>query len=360
MARARLSAMGKRQATITLVHAFDAHAGAQRVAAALAWVLRDRGLGLRLWLGFGDQGFVSEAVPGWRFLPTRTPRWRKLLYPIWLVAINVAMVGVLLRGDRVWVNSIAAVPAAGPFLLFAPRRLVIHLHENRLPGLARTIVSWAGRRGAVVIAVSRHHAKQLGLACKVLPNAVGQGAPPSAPAVRNRLVFVGTTSAMKGFPLFLAIVQRLGIADLRPTAFLAGGPDTPTEQALASARALGIETRVGERDAAVHHADGFLLLQLTDPLMADETFSLVSAEAVWHLVPVGGGGAAVLSEVAGKALAFNMGSRDPDAMAEAIRALWTDRPRYQGLLEACGAERSRFSLDRFADEVVAIAGAPHG
>lgn len=360
MARARLIAMGKKQATITLVHAFDAHAGAQRVAATLADALRDRGFGLRLWLGFGDQGFVSEAGPGWRFLPTRTPRWRKLLYPLWLMAINIAMVGVLVRGDRVWVNSIAAVPAAGPFLLFAPRRLVIHLHENRLPGLVKTIVSWAGGRGAVAIAVSRHHAKQLGLACKVLPNAVGQGAPPPGPAERNRLVFVGTTSAMKGFPLFLAVVQRLGIEGLRPLAFLAGGPDTPTDQALASARALGIETRVGERDPAVHHANGFLLLQLTDPLMADETFSLVSAEAVWHLVPVGGGGAAVLPEVAGKALAFNLASRDPESIAEAIRALWANRLRYQGLIEACGAERSRFSLDRFADEVAGIARARRG
>jgi glycosyltransferase involved in cell wall biosynthesis len=352
--------MGKEYPRITLIHAFDAHAGAQRVAAALAVILRDRGFGMRLWLGFGDAGFVSEARPDWRFLPTRKPAWRKLLYPLWLVAINLAMVGALLRGDRVWANSIAAVPAAGPFLLFAPRRLIIHLHENRLPPVARAVVAWAGRRGAMVLAVSRHHADQLDLDCRVLPNAVGQGTPPPAPAVRDRLVFVGTASAMKGFPLFLSIVQRLDIAGLRPIAFLAGGPDTPSGQVLADARALGIETRVGEPHAAVHHANGFLLLQLTDPLLADETFSLVSAEALWHLVPVGGGGSAVLPEVVGAALAFNMADRDPAAMAQAIRSLWADRQHYQALVDACRAERPRYSLTRFADDVAAIAGEPHG
>jgi len=340
------------------LQAFDAHAGAQRVAAQLAGCFRERGVQFRLWLGFGRTGFVSDSAPDWRFKGCDRPSRRKLMYPLWLVVANLACFWPLLSGGQVWANAIASVPAAGPFLLFAPRRLIIHLHENRLPAIAKAVVAWAGRRGVILIAVSHHHAEQLDLDCKVLPNAVGQGAPPSAPAVRDRLVFVGTASAMKGFPLFLAVVQRLDISGLRPIAFLAGGPDTPSGQVLADAQALGIEIRVGELETAVHHANAFLLLQFTDPMMADETFSLVSAEAVWHLVPVGGGGSAVLSEVVGPALAFNRADRDPDTIAQAIRDLWADRQRYQALVEACRAQRPQYALTRFADDVVALAGEP--
>ena len=352
--------MGKKHPTITLVHAFDAHAGAQRVAAALATILRDRGFGMRLWLGFGDAGFVSEAWPDWRFLPTRKPVWRKLLYPFWLVAINLAMVGALLRGDRVWANSVAAVPAAGPFLLLAPKRLIIHLHEDRLPWIADRVIRWAGSRGAQLLAVSDYHAEQLGVTARVLRNAVGYESPPPPPDNRSRLVFVGAANAKKGFPLFLSVVDQLRGRGPSPHAFLAGGPDMPAEELIAQATACGVSVTIGEVRSAVHHANSFLLLQLTDPALWDETFSLVAAEALWHLVPVGGAGSSVLYEVAGGALAFNFDSRDPVSIADAILALWGDRDRYSDLVAAADQMRPRFALDRFANEVMAIAGGRHG
>ena len=344
---------------IIVVHAFDAHAGAQRVAAQLVAGLRQHGRDARLWLGFGSNGFISDARPDWRFLPIEPPRWRKILYPLWLVAANLAALLPVLRGDTLWVNSIAAVPAAGPFLLFAPRRLVIHLHENNLPAVAARLVAWAGRRGAAVLAVSDYHRRRLGLDCRVLANAVGQGEPPPPPLVRDRIVYVGTIGAMKGLPLFVQLAQRLRHDDIECHAFLAGSPVSPSDADLATLDAAGITVTIAETRADRLYDRAWLVLQLTDSALADETFSLVAAEAIWHLVPVGGAGAGVLPEVAGAGLAFNLPGRDAAEMAAAIRALRADPARHAALVEGCRAERARFTIDRFVTAALAIADRDH-
>jgi glycosyltransferase involved in cell wall biosynthesis len=344
---------------ILVLHAFDAEAGAQRVAAQLVEGFRGTGLRTRLWLGFGSFGFVSRAAPDWRFLPIERPAVRKLLYPLWVLAAGFASIGPLIGGARFWANSYPAVAAAWPALLFAPRRLVIHLHENGLPPPFGSLVRRAGRRGAAVLAVSAHHASRLGMPVRVLPNAVGAGDPPQPPAERRCLVFVGTASAMKGFPLFLAIARALAGSALVPTAFLAAGPDRPDEVALAAARAAGVKVHVGETRPAVHYAEAFLALQLTDPALADETFSLVAAEAVWHLVPVAGAGSAVLAEVAGPGLAFNIAGQDAAAIAAAIRSLLDDPAAHAALVEGCRRHRRRFALERFHAEAAGIAIAAH-
>ena len=200
----------------------------------------------------------------------------------------------------------------------------------------------------------------LGLPATLLPNAVGAGEPPDPPKERDRLVFVGTASAEKGWPLFLEIVRRLDAPGLAPHAFLAGGIDAPCPAALAEAAALGILVTVGQTDPAKHHARGFLALQLTDPALADETFSLVAAEAIWHLVPVGGAGAAVLPEVAGDALAFNIASRDPQTIAAAIETLWARPDRHAALVAAAALKRLDHRVDRFAEQALAIAEAALG
>jgi glycosyltransferase involved in cell wall biosynthesis len=339
---------------IMIVQAFDAHAGAQRIAAALAQALRSKGFDARLWLGFGRRGFVSDARPEWRFMGTEQPLRRKLLYPLWLIAANVVALVAVLRGAAMWTNSIAAVPAAFPFMLFAPKRLVIHLHETGLPRIAKRIIGWAGSRGACVLAVSEYHRDRLGLDCRVLHNAVGEGEPPGPPARRDRVIFVGSTRPMKGLPLFIDVAQRLAGSGLALHAFLAAGPTPPDADAVTAARAAGVQVTIGETDPRRLFADGFVFLQTTDPLLWDETFSLVTAEALWQLVPVGAAGSRVLAEVAGPALAFNCGARDADAIAKQILALVADRAMYDALVSACFIERRRFSLERFANEAAAI------
>lgn len=348
-----------RSRSITLVQSFDANAGAQRVAAQLVSGLRARGYRVQLWLGFGISGFVSEAQPNWRFMRLERPAYRKIAYPLWLIAANLAMFLPLLRGDKLWANSVASVPASGPFLLFAPRRLIIHLHENNLPSIAQKVVSWAGKRGATVLAVSEHHRQRLEVdghirICQVLLNGVGDGELPLPPEIRDELVFVGTAHPMKGLPLFLQVARCLVGSDMKLHVFLAGGPNQPSAKALAEVADAGVQISVGETRLHKHYARAILLLQLTDPALADETFSLVTGEALWHLVPVGGGGSKVLPEVAGAALAFNIESRDADTIATAIQELVADPSRYSLLVDGCRSERDRLALDRFLDSAVKL------
>ena len=343
-----------RMPRIIIAQAFDAHAGAQRIAADLTRALRARGFGVRLWLGFGSSGFASDARPDWRFMGTDRPAWRKLLYPLWLIAANLAALAALARHTAMWTNSIAAVPAALPFILFAPRRLVIHLHETGLPGIATRLIAWAASRGACILAVSAYHRDRLGLDCRVLYNGVGEGALPGPPARRDRLIFVGSTRAMKGLPLFIDVARQLTGSGLRAHAFLTAAPTPPDPDMVAAAWAAGVQVTIGETDPRRLFVDGFLFLQATDPLLWDETFSLVTAEALWHLVPIGAAGSPVLAEVAGPALAFDCPARDAVAIAGEIRALVADRTRYDTLVTACDSERRRFTMEHFADEAALI------
>lgn len=329
------------------------------MASLLAVGLRIKGCEVITRLGFGDLGFLSEVEGTSCFMRVDRPVLRKLLYPLWLIAENL-FVFSLLRGRAIlWLNAVYAVPAAIPFLIFAPKRAIIHVHENRIPRSLQWLIAWAYRRGATVLAVSAHHQRMLPVPAIILANAVGTGPMPTAPSSRDQIVFVGTTSEAKGYPLLIDLVRRLNVPNLQVHAFLAGGIDAPPPSLIAEAQALGIIVTIGEPDPAIHHARSFLSLQLTDPTLADETFSLVAAEAVWHLVPVGGAGAEVLPEVAGGALAFNISSRDPQAIADAIAELWSDPGRYAALVDSAGQRRARYDLSRFVDTAFSIAEAAH-
>ena len=62
----------------------------------------------------------------------------------------------------------------------------------------------------------------------------------------------------------------------------------------------------------------------------------------------------MLPEVAGGALAFNLASRDPDAIAAEIRTLLSDPVRHSALVASCAVESKRFTLQRFDTLAVAI------
>jgi len=337
---------------VVIVNAFDAFAGSQRVTAMLAAVLRARGHRVLVRLGFGRAGFVS-GIPGVRrFLPTERVAARKRLYPLWLAIANLRTIAALVRGDIVWVCTIYALPAVLPMLL-APRRLVIHIHETDFPGIFGALLGLAARRGAAVVAVSRTHAALLGLPARVLGNAVGD-TPPTGPTQRDRLIFVGTSRALKGFDLFVAIVEVLGPTRLTPVAYL-GDPVAGRDPALlARSAAAGITLIYGETDPARLFADGWLTLQLTDPALWTETFSLVAAESIWHLVPVGAAGAMVVEEIGAGAIAFNDTSRDPVRIAAHVRTLLADAAAHARLVAGCAARRDDFRIDRFGAGAEAI------
>ena len=146
----RLHIVGDRAIQVNILHAFDAHAGAQRVAATLVAGLRSRGCVVRLRLGFGTIGFLSEVDGLSRFMRLNQPLARKLFYPIWLLVENLRTCALLASRSVLWLNAVYAVPAGLPALVLAPRRAVIHVHETRVPGPLLRLIAWAGRRGATV------------------------------------------------------------------------------------------------------------------------------------------------------------------------------------------------------------------
>lgn len=341
---------------IILVNPFDAYAGSQRVASRLVSSFQSLGYGCDILSGFGGSGFLADLNPSFTFSRTENIRKRKALYPFWIILSNFLIMVALIRRRQTiaWANTIYAVPSLMMAMIFFPRKLVIHIHENDFPAILRHTLRFASRRGARILAVSAYHARKLGLgSINVLPNAVGD-APPPDHGPGSRLLFVGSAQPMKGLPLFREIVAELQHADslkAKPVAYLAGLARDASAEILSDLAETGIQAVFGETRTEMIFADGWLYLQLTDPALADETFSLVTAEAVWHCVPVGAAGADVVNEVAAGAIAFNIASRDARAIAEAILNLQNDPDAYARLVAGCEERRKDYAQHLYQQRV---------
>ncbi len=334
---------------VLLIHSFDAYAGSQRIARTLVTTLAAAGADARVRLGFGGRGFLSE-LPGVRpDIRCDHILTRKLLYPLWAMLALLPTAWSAARGRIIWANTIHVVPPALLAILLFPHRIVVHLHEATFPWPFRWLLRLARWRGATIVCVSADQARRIGIDATILPNPVSQP-PVDLPSRMDRFLFIGTTQPIKGFMLFVAVVRLLNGTDLRPTAYLSD-EDRQDRALVEAARAAGIEVIFGERSPEVMYRDGFLLLMSTDSRLVSETFSLVAAEAVAAMVPVGGAGATVLPEVLGESLAFNEASRDPLTIANAVRQLHADPERYARLRRACAERRLYFSEKMFSQRL---------
>jgi glycosyltransferase involved in cell wall biosynthesis len=340
--------------SVVLLQPFDAIAGSQRVAVNVAQALEASGCRTEVHLGFGSDGFVSRLPGVRRFLDINRIAWRKLLYPVWLLAVVPRVLRAVGRGELVWANTVHAAPAAFVALVLAPRRVVIHVHEVDFPAVFMRFLRFAGRRGATLLCVSDFQRRALCLqAARILPNSVSVTVEGAGAAQRPFLVFVGNTSVAKGFPLFIEVARRLSGTPLVPVAFLPS-PERADPDLLARARAAGISVRFGVTDPATMYDGAFLSLLCTDPTLWTETFSLVAVESISCLVPVASGGAGVAREILADALAFDVPSRDPGHIADAVRALLAEPARHQALVQACRRRRGEFTPERFRQRVGAL------
>lgn len=332
-----------------LLNPFDAYAGSQRIGLHVLAALKAAGHSVRVKLGFGGSGFLSDlpdVVPDVR---TGHIRLRKLLYPFWSLLTMVPAALHVLRGGMVWANTIYAVPPAFLAALLRPKRVVIHVHEITFPRIFLPLLRVLSDRGVHLVCVSFDHARRIGLPATVLYNSVGLPALP-IDSQQDRLLFVGTTQPMKGLALFISVCRQLTEHPLRKVAYLSD--EALHDSALvANARAAGIDVFFGESDPCILYRDGFLLLQASDPALCIETFSLVAVEAMAWQVPVAGAGSSVFSEVLSDAMAFNAVSRDPAAIGDAIKALYADPVRHDALRAACVRRRSMFSENAFSQKV---------
>lgn len=334
---------------ILLLNPFDAFAGSQRIARDTIDQLTDLGHDVAVKIGFGGYGFLTN-------LPSTTSDFdisdiptRKLLYPFWLLWVILPVALSVLRGYTVWANTIYATPASLLAAMLCPSRVVIHLHEASFSKLFHPILRLMVKRGALLICVSADHKARIGLPATVVYNSVplpdGDGA-----STCDRLLFVGTTHAMKGFDLFVSVCEELRDFPLRKAAYLS---DEARHNVVLVKRArdAGIDVIFNQSDPEVLYCNGFLLLQMTDPSLWTETFSLVAVEAMARQVPVASAGSSVLSEVLGQALAFDVPSRDPKAIAHLIRDLNADPVRYKDLRIACADRRGAFSKKAYRQQL---------
>ena len=334
---------------VLLLHPFDALAGSQRVAVALARAFQGLGVPLQIHLGFGTNGFVSQLAGIKRFLAVNRISLRKAMYPLWIIVMAPRMVWAACRGSLIWANTVHAIPAVLPMLWLAPNRVVLHMHEIEFPRLFHRLLYWAAARGAHVLCVSNLHRQKLGVPAHVLPNCVDNNSD-STPVDPPVLLFVGEVSALKGFPLFVDVAQRLPPARVRAVACV---PHVPlsTRSWVESAQAKIVEIRCGLSKPRQMFAGATLLLQCTDPALATETFSLVMAESLACGVPVATAGTAVATEILGDAWAFDVPNRDPDRIAAEVLALLDDPQRLQALRVAARARRTHFSFLTFQGRV---------
>lgn len=337
---------------LLLLNPFDAYAGSQRIALDVIAALKAAGHDVQVNLGFGGSGFLSDlpnVVPDMR---TGNIRLRKLLYPFWSLLVTIPMALVVLKGGIIWANTVYSVPAALLAALIRPKQVIVHLHEATFPRIFLLLLRLAIHRGVRLLCVSSDQASRIGLSATILYNAVKLPALPVR-SRRDRLLFVGTTQPIKGFPLFVEVCQLLSGHPLRKVAYLSDKA-RHDQSLVAVAQAAGVEVVFGASDPALLYRDGFLLLQATDPTLWIETFSLVAVEAMAWQVPVAGAGTSVFSEVLGDAMAFNIESRDPLVIADAIRTLSADPRRHDALRSACVDQRTAFSEDVFARKISQI------
>lgn len=339
--------------SVVLIHPFDAIAGSQRVAINIAQALQADGYSADVRLGFGTDGFVSRWVGVKRFLGINNIKVRKLLYPLWLFAVVPRILRAVVNGEVVWANTIHAAPAAFLAILLAPRRVVIHVHEVEFPLVFMSFLRFAKRRGATLLCVSNFHRRALRLDAQILPNCVLVVVDERTPQRQPKLIFVGSTSAAKGFSLFIEVARRLSGSELTPVAFLPS-PERCDPVLLAQAESAGIAVRYGVTDPKEMYEAGFLSLQCTDPHLSTETFSLVAVESMSCLVPVASAGTGVVKEILANALAFDVPTRDPEQIASKIRALLSESARYEGLVEACRVGRGEYTFERFQQRVQAL------
>lgn len=341
--------------SVLLIHPFDAIAGSQRVVLNIAQALYEAGYGLEVRLGFGSGGFVSRLRGVRRFLDVNRIALRKLLYPFWLLSIMPRVLRAAFGGEVVWANTVHAAPAVLAALLTCPRRVIIHVHEARFPGVLMRLLRYSRRRGATILCVSKTHREVLRLDAEVLLNCVTIETVDAPISLRTALIYVGSTSAEKGFALFIEVATCLSATDLVPVAFLPSDDRCDTAMVQA-ARSAGIRIEFGVTETGQMYDQAFLSLMCTDAGQCTETFSLVATESICHLVPVASAGSAVLKEIIGPALAFEAPDRDPNSIAAQILSLRADQARYERLVQACRDRRGDYAFERFAGSIRVIVG----
>lgn len=273
--------------------------------------------------------------------------------------------------------------------LFAPCPTVISVHDlipltepeyagTRAARAYFRLVGAAARQAAAVLTLSEHARGEIHRLLGIAPDRVHvvhpgvevtfthRGDPAAEARARARLglperylLYVGGADARKNIGVLIRALSALGDDPAVPPLLIAAGLPKPGQEALFPdwrAMAAGLPPgrvrfveRIEEEDlAAVYRA----ALAFCFPSRA-EGFGLTPLEAMACGCPVLCASATSLPEAAGDA-ALLLPPHDPDAWAQALRAVCTEAPLRERLRRAGIARAAEFRWDATAARVVAI------
>jgi phosphatidylinositol alpha-mannosyltransferase len=255
---------------------------------------------------------------------------------------------------------------------------LVHLHEPMIPAVCLTalvasraplvgtfhmcapsprwytvfgpIARAALARLSVRIAVSRAARDHVARACpgryELVPNGVDLDGEPADPPHERRILFVGRPEPRKGLAVLLEAVRRLPRARLDLI-----GPDERALDGFESGGRVTAHGRVSDDEKA-------RLLRmaavLCAPSLRSESFGLVIAEAFAAGVPVVASDVAGYRELVRPDCGRLVPPGDPDALADALRALLSDRPARVAASAAARRRAQELAWPRVADRVLEV------
>lgn len=355
---------------ILAFHLFNDYSGSPRVLAAALTALHDAGADVEL---FTSEGGILDSVAtldrvdfhpiSYRFSERGVVTIARLLR-----AQTVAFFKLLAtkrRGDDVvYVNTILPFGAALAARL-SGRKLVYHYHENAYAkGRVYTALAALMQRLAHrIICVSEFQASKLSRTegVTVIPNVVSDAlasqlhSDPERAFGRRRVLMLSSLKAYKGTREFLELAVMLpdvnfevviNDSDDNIHSWLAANGLTPP---------ANLTIFPTTNNIAEFYNRASIVVSLTNPDMAVETFGLTAAEAMTAglpcIVPVTGGIAELVTDGVN---GYRIDVRELPSIAEAISKMLSDKELYLRLAEGALAKAPEFAEARFAASLTEI------
>ena len=306
----------------------------------------------------------------------------------WLLLINFALTQLLLfgrvvrlclklRADTVYVNTVLPVGAVLAAVL-CRRRVILHLHEVSLgsPTLFRVLYAIASRGADRIICVSQYVADTLQVPAhkvEVVHNSLSRDAWATAAGIAERrdppneqvfcVVMACSLRWYKGIDAFINLARETTCrkqsgAQTIKFELLLNCEDNEFKQFLNSTKIpLGLELVHRPPSVFRHYRQAGLVLNLSHPEGAVETFGLTLLEAMACAVPV------VCPTVGGCTELFIPGSggwqissRDLDALIAIVELLAADQQVWLLASTQAVAAAQRFAPERFDHQLKAVFG----
>ena len=320
-----------------VIHPFNGFAGSQKITRGFQKALTDAGHNYKTIVYFG-RGFV-EAKPIFGGIKSKTLRMILFLLIVPLSALRLIFVADIVYGMTSW-----SVPLLLLRSLFSKHRSIVYLHEISKYSLIQLCLKIISKGNAEIIFVSHFHKDVIGLNGRVISNFIDEVT--IQPTNFDRVLFVGAATKVKGFDLFIEVASRIK-SDSVVEAFISSG----SRDLIASARNAGVHVHENVSDRKIIYGKGGILLHLTNPVLAKETFGLTLVEAAAYNIPVVVCGSTVAFEILGK---DNFVWVEKRCATEVIQGIANIRMKPLEEFSSLFKSVERFNYSRFSSEILKL------